>query len=158
MFRSLTRALALLSLSVWLGGLVTLGGLVAPVVFTHVSMPASADTMTVIFRRFDLVAMACAALLLATEAARAFARLPFAWWHHVRASASVLAAAAAVYEGVSLSPRIAALHAAGAIRGLGEAGIELARLHDRAELLGKTEAGLLLLLVLIHAAFVSDPN
>jgi len=46
-----------------------------------------------------------------------------------------VAAAAAVYEGVSVSPRIAALHEAGAIRGSGVQGLELARLHDIAEAL-----------------------
>ena len=149
--RRVLAAIAMLALAVWLGGLVALGALVAPVVFSRVSMPYSADAMTVIFQRFDLVAMSCAAVLLATEAVRAVARVPFARWDHARAGASVLAAASAVYEGVSVSPRIAELHAAGAIRGLGAAGVELATLHSRAELLGKTELLLLVGVVVLHA-------
>ena len=50
-----------------------------------------------------------------------------------RTGATMLSAAAgAVFEGLRVSPRIAELHAGGAVRGVGIAGIELARLHDLA--------------------------
>ena len=62
---------ALLAVAVWLGGLTALGAVAAPVVFSTVPWPSSADAMTIVFRRFDAVAMACAAIVLATEAARA---------------------------------------------------------------------------------------
>jgi hypothetical protein len=146
----------MLAVGTWLGGLVALGALVAPVIFSRVSMPSSADAMTVVFRRFDLVAMGCAAALLATEAARAIARIPFARIDHVRAGVSVLAAGAAVYEGMAVSPRIAALHGAGVVRGMGSAGMELSRLHDMAELLGKTEVFLLAAVILLHVASWGD--
>jgi hypothetical protein len=97
--------------------------------------------------------MACAAVVLAGEATRVLVRLPFSRADHVRAAASVLAAAVAVFEGTLVSPRIAALHAAGAIRGLEAAGMELARLHDVAELCGKVEVALLA--VVIAATAVS---
>jgi hypothetical protein len=148
--RRVTGVVAMLAVAVWLGGLVALGVLVAPVVFTQVSMPSSANAMTVVFQRFDLVAMTCAAALLMTEAARAVGRVQFAPGDHLRAGVSVLAAVAAVYEGASVSPRIAALHAEGAIRGVGSAGMELAKLHDRAELLGKSEVVLLAAVVVLH--------
>jgi hypothetical protein len=61
-----------------------------------------------------------------------------------------LAAVAAVVEGVSVSPRIAALHAGGAVRGVNAAGLELARLHDLAETLGKAEVLLLAVVVALH--------
>jgi hypothetical protein len=157
MLRRVSSALAMLALALWLGGLVALGTIVAPVVFSRVSMPWSADAMTVVFRRFDLVAMGSAAVLLATEAARAIARIPFARIDHVRAGVSVLAAAAAVYEGTAVSPRIAGLHAAGVVRGMGTAGIELSRLHDTAELLGKTEVVLLAAVIVLHVASWADP-
>ena len=146
---------ALLALSVWLGGLLALGVVVAPVVFTMVSWPANADAMTVVFRRFDVVAMTCAALVLAAEAARALARVGFTRGDHARALLASLAAAAAVLEGTRVSPRIAALHTAGAIRGVGAAGMELARLHDLAELCGKTEVVLLAVVVALHALSLS---
>jgi hypothetical protein len=141
--RRATAVAALVAVAVWLGGLLALGAIAAPVVFSTIAMPASADAMTVVFRRFDVVSMACAAILLATEATHVLARVPLARVDHVRAGASVLAAALAVLEGASVSPRIAALHAGGAIRGLGPAGTELARLHDVAEWCGKTEVALL---------------
>jgi hypothetical protein len=150
MLRRVCSAVAMLALAIWLGGLVALGALVAPVIFSRVSMPYSADAMTVVFQRFDLVAMGCAAAVLASEAARAIARIRFARVDHVRAGISVLAAGAAVYEGTAVSPRIAGLHAAGVVRGMGPAGIELARLHDMAELLGKMEVLLLAVLVVLH--------
>lgn len=150
LLRRVTGIVATLALALWLGGLVALGALVAPIMFSRVSMPWSADAMTVIFQRFDSVAMACAAALLLTEAVRAVGRLPFARLDHLRAGVSVLAAAAAVYEGASVSPRIATLHAEGAVRGLGSAGMELAKLHDVAELLGKTEVALLVLVIVLH--------
>lgn len=148
--RRVTSIVSLLAVAVWLGGLVALGAITAPVVFSMVSMPASADAMTVVFRRFDQVAMACAALVLASEAMRAVARVGFTWVDHARAATGVVAAALAVYEGASVSPRIAALHAGGAIRGMGEAGIELSHLHDIAELCGKTEVILLVAVVVLH--------
>jgi Domain of unknown function (DUF4149) len=148
--RRVTGVVAMLAIALWLGGLIVLGTLVAPVIFAQVSMPWSADAMTVIFQRFDGIAMSCAAALLATEAARAIARMPFARVDHLRAVASVLAAGAAVYEGVSVSPRIAALHGEGAVRSLGSAGMELSKLHDLAELLGKAEVALLLVVVVLQ--------
>jgi hypothetical protein len=148
--RRAASALALVALAVWLGGLVVLGAVVAPTIFTLVSMPASADAMTMVFLRFDVVAMSCAAVVLTTEALRAVGRVPFARVDHARAGVSVLAAAAAVYEGASVSPRIAALHAAGAFRGRGAEGIELDRLHHWAETLGKAEVILLVAVVVLH--------
>ena len=144
-----------LAAAVWLGGLLALGALTAPVVFAVVSMPQSADAMTLIFRRFDLVAMSCAAVVLACEAARAIARVPFARLDHARAAVGVLAAGVTTYEGTAVSPRIAELHMEGVIRGLGPAGLELSRLHDRAELLGKTSVLLLVALVVLQAAAAS---
>jgi hypothetical protein len=154
--RRATAMVGLLAVAVWLGGLLALGAIAAPVVFSTIAMPASADAMTVVFRRFDSVAMACAAAVMAAEATRALARVRFAPVDHVRAGASVLAAALAVFEGVRVSPRIAALHASGAVRGLGDAGMELARLHDVAELCGKSEVALLVAVVVAQVIALSD--
>jgi hypothetical protein len=147
--RAVAAVLESRAVALWLGGLVVLGALVAPVVFTRVTMPQSADAMVVVFRRFDAVAMTCAAVALAAEAVRAVGgrdrgtTAMLVQLDRARATALVLAAGAAVYEGTSLSPRIAALHAAGAVRGLGVPGIELSRLHDWAEACGKAELLLL---------------
>jgi putative copper export protein len=155
--RRTLSTVALLAIAVWLGGLVALGALAAPVVFATVSFPASADAMSIVFRRFDSVAMTCAAIVLATEAVRPVAGLTFERFAAARAGASLVAAMAAVYEGLKVSPRIAGLHAAGAIRGVDEAGLELARLHDVAEWCGKIELVLLAAVVVLHTVALSSP-
>ena len=148
--RVVTAILALLAVAVWLGGLVVLGAIAAPVVFSVVPAPSSADAMTVVFRRFDVVAMACATLLLVVEATRALARERFAWSDQVRIGASALAGGLAVVEGAFLSPRIAALHWGGAVRGLGPEGMELAHLHDLAEACGKAQLALLAAIIALQ--------
>jgi Domain of unknown function (DUF4149) len=155
--RRTLAAVALLGVAVWLGGLTALGAVAAPVVFSTVPWPSSADAMSIVFRRFDAVAMACAAVVVATEAVRAMVGFRFSRVDHLRALVSVLAAAAAVLEGTEISPRIAALHAGGAIRGVGGSGLELARLHDQAEWCGKTELLLLSIAVVLHVVALSTP-
>jgi hypothetical protein len=63
---------------------------------------------------------------------------------------AALASALAIAEGVWLSPRIVALHRAGAIRGLGELGAALESTHQLAELCGKAQTVLLLGLLAMH--------
>ncbi len=155
--RGATAVIALLAVAVWLGGMLALGAIAAPVVFSSVPAPWSADAMTVVFRRFDLVAMSCAAALLAVEVIRILARIPFRLSDSVRVASTVMAAGLAVYEGIRVSPRIAELHWAGAIRGSGTAGIELARWHDVAESCGKAQVLLLVLVVALHAMGLSSP-
>jgi hypothetical protein len=142
-----TAVVGLAAIAVWLGGLIALGALAAPVVFSVVPLPTSADAMTLVFRRFDQVAMACGALVLASEAARAVARISFVGADWARVAASVTASALAIWQGEYVSPRIALLHMGGAIRGVGDPGAELSRLHDLAEALGKSEVLLLVVVV-----------
>jgi hypothetical protein len=153
--RRIAASVGLLAVAVWLGGLVALGAVAAPIVFALVSFPQSADAMSMVFRRFDAVAMTCAAVVVATEAARVLSGPRPARVDQARGLASLLAAAAAVVEGVSVSPRIAALHAAGAIRGADAPGLELARLHDLAESLGKSELALLAAVVVLQVISLS---
>jgi hypothetical protein len=152
----IASSVSLLAASVWLGGLVALGALAAPVVFRVTPFPSNADAMTIVFRRFDLVAMGCAATLLATEAVRPALRMRFAPADHARAALSVVAACLAVFEGTRVSPRIAELHAGGAIRGLGAPGLELTRLHDLAETCGKAQLVLLAVVVVLHVVTLSS--
>lgn len=148
--RHTSSIVALLAAAVWLGGLVALGAVAAPLVFSHVPLPQSADAMSAVFRRFDAVAMTCAGLVVATEVARRLAGPRFTRLDHGRALASLFAAVAAVIEGANVSPRIAALHAAGAVRGANAAGLELARLHDLAEALGKAQVTLVALVIVLQ--------
>jgi hypothetical protein len=153
--RRATAVVALLAIAVWLGGLLALGAIAAPIVFSVAPWPSSADAMALVFRRFDLVAMTCAAIALGTEATQRLARVRFFTVDHVRSGAIALAAAMAVLEGTCISPRIAALHAAGAVRGMGSAGAQLARLHDLAEWCGKGQLVLLVAAVGLHVVSVS---
>jgi len=143
---------ALLAIAVWLGGLLALGALAAPVVFSVVPLPMAADAMTVVFRRFDLVAMTCAALILLSEALRAASERSFARVDIARGLVSAIAAALAVVQGAHVSPRIAGLHSAGVSRGLGASGMELSSLHHVAELLGQAQVLLLATAVALHVA------
>jgi putative copper export protein len=153
----ISTIVALLAAAIWLGGLVALGAVAAPVVFALVSWPQNADAMSVVFRRFDTVAMACAAVVVATEAVRAVTAARASRLALARRLASLLAALAAIVEGVSVSPRIAALHASGATRGAGAAGLELSRLHGLAETLGKTEVLLLAAVIALHVLTLPAP-
>ncbi len=145
------EAIALLAIAVWLGGFATLGAVVAPLVFGIVPAPASADAMTAVFRRFDSVAIACAVVVLAVEGAHAILRRPILRRDLVRGALGVGAAALAIVEATVISPHIARLHAEGAIRGLGAAGLELESVHHTAEALAKTELALLVVVLAIHA-------
>ena len=147
----LATAISMLAVALWLGGLTALGAIVAPTVFASVSFPQSADAMTLVFRRFDVVAMTCGGVALASEAFRLLAGAPFGWSDRARAGATVVAAALASYQGSSLTPRIAALHASGVVRGSGPGGLELSRLHDLAEASGKAQVALLFAVVVLHA-------
>jgi uncharacterized membrane protein len=156
--RRATAIASLLGVVLWLGGLLALGAIAAPVVFSTVAMPASADAMSVVFRRFDAVATSCAAVVLASEAARVLARVPFGPVDHVRAGASAVAGSLALFVAASVSPRIAALHAAGVARGLGDAGAKLARLHDTAELCGTIQVALLVAVVVAQVIALTRPR
>lgn len=132
---------ALLAAGVWLGGIFVLGAIVAPTVFREVPMPGSADAMTHVFVSFDRLAMSAAAVVAVAEVVRmrfgdaAPNRLDVA-----RLASATLAGACAIVQGLWLSPAIVSLHQRGAIRGLGDLGLELERVHAWSERTGKTEA------------------
>lgn len=151
----ITTTLALLSLTVWIGGLVALGAVAAPIVFAAVPFALAADAMTAVFARFDKIAMAAAAVLLATEAVRARTGHRVTVGDAVRIIVSLVLAALAVVEGVWITPKIANLHAAGAIRGVGEAGESLATAHTLAEQLGKAQVLLAIVLIAVHVGTLS---
>jgi len=138
--------LGVLAAGVWLGGLLVLGALVAPIVFHVVPAPASGDAMALVFRRFDRAALACAAVLGLVEAARARASAP----DYPRIACVAIAAISALILALKITPEIADLHASGAIRGVGALGEALDRAHDWATRLGKLEALALLLIIGLH--------
>jgi hypothetical protein len=94
--------------------------------------------------------MGCAAVVVLAEVLRGFFTSRLARGDFLRGAAALAAAGLALWQGLSLSPRIEALHQAGAVRGLGPPGLELETIHKRAELIGKLEVGLLLAIILLH--------
>jgi uncharacterized membrane protein len=151
-----TTAVALLACALWLGGMIALGAIAAPTVFGIVPAPYSADAMTVVFRRFDKLAMSCAAILALTEVVRARLSTELLRVDLVRGAAVLAAGLLAIAEGMFLAPRIEELHQGGAIRGLGQAGEALESAHHLAELAGKGEA-LLVAVVVVLLAFRQIP-
>jgi protein-S-isoprenylcysteine O-methyltransferase Ste14 len=146
---ALWTTLALLALGVFIGGIIALGALAAPVVFGIVPAPFSADAMTIVFRRFDRVAIACVIIVLIAEAMlalRSSSRIARA-----RPILAIALAAFVLYVAFAVSPKIEALHHAGAIRGLGPDGLALDSIHSVAEALGKIELAIAVVLILLHA-------
>jgi len=155
--RAVVLSIRILALSVWVGGLIALGAIAAPLVFGNVPAPFSADAMTLVFRRFDRFAIVSGAILLACEG----------WWRAIlprasridlaRVCATGVATALALLEGMWVSPKIAALHAAHAVRGVGEAGMELEAIHRWAETIAKGEL-VALVVVVVLTAWAVTPN
>ncbi len=135
-------AMQAICVAIWLGGLVVIGAIVAPTVFGMVPAPASADAMTVVFERFDRVAMTAALLALLCEVAGAKLRRDSSLLDLARGLFLCLMAALAILEGVLFSPEIADLHRRGAIRGAGELGGRLETVHVRAEVASKAQLAL----------------
>lgn len=135
-------AIEALCVALWLGGLVTLGAVVAPLVFGMVPAPASADAMTAVFQRFDKVAMTAATLALLCEVAAAKLRPQIERADLLRVGLLVLMTGLVILQGASFSPEIADLHRHGAIRGSGPLGQRLEVVHGRASASGKLQFAL----------------
>ncbi|HEX7666248.1 MAG TPA: DUF4149 domain-containing protein [Polyangiaceae bacterium] len=156
-----TNVVTVLAAALWFGGMIALGAIVAPVVFGVVPMPTSADAMTVVFRRFDVVAMACAVILLAGEGWRLYVVPKISRLDFGRAGTLAIATVLAGFEGLVVAPRVAELHAAGAIRGVGDMGERLEAAHLLAERTSKWEAILVVAFVILFVRGVtprSDPG
>jgi hypothetical protein len=109
------RFLALLTLVIWIGGLLALGAIAAPSIFDVLAATQAADGRLLagavfgeILRRFHIVSYAAGALLLATLVLRkVLGPRPrrFAW----RAGLATAMLAASAYSGLVVSGRIGAL-------------------------------------------------
>jgi hypothetical protein len=113
--------------------------------------------MTLVFRRFDGLAIACATVALVAEAAFAHRGGRSTRTDLARGMCLVGATVLAIAIGAWLSPGIAALHREGAVRHVGPAGEELQRLHHLAELFAKGELLLLLAVFGLSVAKASRP-
>jgi uncharacterized membrane protein len=151
MKRVIITGVALLPWALWIGGLLVLGAIVAPSIFGHVRAPDAASAMTIVFRRFDRVALVCAAALLGCEVAFAMTTRPIGRSDLARAAVVVGMSGLCIWQATVLSPRIESLHRAGVVRGEGELGVAFERAHKLAEGSAKTQVvlglGYLVLLV-----------
>ncbi|WP_437732933.1 DUF4149 domain-containing protein [Sorangium sp. So ce1335] len=145
-------SVAALAAGAWAGGMVALGACAAPFVFRLAPAPFSGDAMSAAFARFDQLALGAAVILLGAEVARTWAagRRGAGRAARVRRVVAMVMAGCAAYVGLALTPRIAALHRDGVQRGEGELGMELERVHRRAELAGRAEVFLGASLVVLH--------
>ncbi|APR99576.1 DUF4149 domain-containing protein [Pajaroellobacter abortibovis] len=142
-----TLCMGSLASSLWVGGLVVVGAVVAPAVFQNIPAPLSGDVMIVVLHRFHMFVLGCALFMLAMEGLRAkFCEVRRLDW--VRLFLICGAAGMALIQTFLLSPGIESLYRAGVVRGSGEQGRELQTIHSIAE---KIAHGQLLLLL---AAFV----
>ena len=143
---------AVVAAGVWMGGMIALGACAAPFVFRMTPDPFSGDAMGAAFARFDQIAIGAAATILGAEVARTWAsrRRGRSIAARARRFIAMLLAAFAVYGGLVLTPAILGLHRAGVRRGVGDEGAALERTHHRAELAGKVEIALGLVLIGLH--------
>ncbi len=107
------RYAGLLALTLWVGGLVVLGGIAAPSIFDVLARQPAADSRLLagaifgeVLRRFHLLSYACGAVLVGTLLARRVLG-PRPVRFAVRLSIACLMCAAMVYSGTILSARIA---------------------------------------------------
>ena len=132
------RYAALLTLIVWIGGLVALGAFAAPAAFDVLQARAAENGRVLAgavfgetLRRFTLVTYACGVLLLLTLAIRGILGprpRRFAW----RVSIGVLMLAATLTSGLYLAPRIEGLQ-----RSIGVSVASLPETDARRELFGR---------------------
>lgn len=106
------RYAALLALTLWVGGLIVLGGIAAPSVFDVLAGQPVADPRGIAgavfgetLRRFHLLSYGCGAVLLGAYLARAVLG-PRPRWFGVRAGLAIAMLAASVYSGTIVSGRI----------------------------------------------------
>jgi hypothetical protein len=148
LFRRLVLVLRVYAVGLWLFGWIVLGAIVAPVQFRMVPSPYAAEAMTTIFRRFDTIALACAAVVWMTDVllgSGGDSRVRTA-----KRSVSAIATIALFVESFVIAPRIDDLFHAGAIRGLGPEGETLNAWHRAAEGAGKLQVLTLLLLLALE--------
>ncbi len=150
---SLVRYATLAALVVWLGGMIVLGGLVAPAAFDVLPRVAldgralAGDVFGEILRRFHLVAYGCGAIIFVGLFVMKFVGPPpEAFVPRAAIVAAMLAVAA--YSGFIVSPEIEALQADA--RGEHHS-VQFDSLHQRSTLLMTLNLGLGLVLLYWHA-------
>lgn len=151
---------AVLAAGLIVGGMLALGACAAPMVFQLTPAPFSGNAMGAAFARFDRIAIGASCVLLAAEVVRTYLarreRQRIA--DRVRRLSGIFLAGAVAFMGLSLSPAINDLHAQGARRGEGDLGARLEQIHKQAEMVGRIEAALGLLCIVLHVFTLRSPR
>ncbi len=145
-------SVAVIAVGVAIGGMLALGACAAPFVFSLTPAPDNGTAMGAAFARFDRIALTCSMLLLAAEVVRTVVAwgTPRTMAPRLRRVFGVLFAACTAYSGLALTPTINDLHRAGVVRSEGDDGARLDAIHKRAELVGKAELAVGVILVALH--------
>lgn len=102
------------ALGLWLGGTITLGALVAPVVFRLAGTRAEAGRiMAAVFERFDRIVLGCVVCLVATSVAFVGLYGRFSAWYAVQYVCLAMMCASGVFGALVLSPRVRRLRLEG---------------------------------------------
>lgn len=128
---------ATLAVALWLGGMLALGAFAAPEVFGQLERPVAGSVMGTIFANFDRMVLVLIAVLVVSEAARVLLEGVRGRLGLARLCAAAVLAGLALISALYIGPRINEMFHAGVMRGVGQAGVEMDRLHDWATRLGK---------------------
>jgi putative copper export protein len=97
----------LLALSVWTGGIVIIGAIVAPTLFRRVkSRKTAGELMGEILRKFDRVSLFCAAALIVTGIIKYLSWENLTPWNLTRYVAILIMTAGGLYSALVISPRL----------------------------------------------------
>lgn len=97
----------LLALSVWVGGIVIIGAIVAPTLFRGAGSRRSAGVlMGEILRKFDRVALACAGALIVTGVIKYWSWENLTPWNLARYVAILIMSSAGAYSAAVVTPRL----------------------------------------------------
>jgi hypothetical protein len=136
------ESVATLAMALWLGGLLALGALAAPVVFGELERDIAGTVMGTIFGKFDRMVLVLVLVFAVAEAVRIYIdrdRLGGAL-ARARLGLAALLVILALISSLWLTPGLNEMFAEGVRRGVGEAGQRMDRMHAWSETLGKAAA------------------
>lgn len=97
----------LLALSIWVGGIVAIGLIVAPILFRRIkSRRAAGELMGEILRKFDLLSLFCIAALVITGIIKYWTWENLTPWNLTRYLAIVVMSAGGLYSALVVSPEL----------------------------------------------------
>lgn len=131
------EVVATLAVALWLGGMLALGAFAAPEVFGQLEREVAGPVMGAIFAKFDRLVLVLVAVLGVCEGIRALLEGVRGKLAIARLVTAVALIGLALTSALWLGPSINELFEQGVRRGVGEAGVEMERLHNLATALAK---------------------